>query len=346
MQYGVWTPLPHTIRPEPRMIAAEQTLRSPGLTTGRDASHDFAVDVAQHGERLGFSTTLIAERWLGPDLSAWMLASAMAVETQDIELMVAVHPGILQPQQTAKFAASLDRISGGRAAVNIVNGWWEEEFRLFSNGSSQDKSAGRYRRMDEYMRVLRGLWSGERFIFDGEFYRADSEVLPLACVQPAGPPIYAGTRNEPGMKSVAELGDCWFVNYETDFRKGEQNVSVVARDIIRMREDAARFGRTLRFGMSCHVICGETLQEAEAEAVALEQHGQSDRISFIASKALGPGLVGTPDSIAQRINAYAGAGVDLLMMHFHPMIEGMELFAREIMPLVENGSRSVRVVSA
>lgn len=335
MRYGVWTPLPHTIRPEPRMIAAERDLRNAGNRGARDKSHAFAVDVARAGERLGYSTTLIAERWLGPDLSAWMLASAMAIETQSIELMVAVHPGIVAPQQVAKFAASLDRISGGRAAINIVNGWWEEEFRLFSNGGSQLDVQERYRRMDEYVRVMRGLWSGEPFTFSGTFYRTHGEVLPLRCVQSAGPAIYAGTRHAPGMQVVAGQGDCWFVNYEPDFRQAEANIAMVARDIAAMRDLAAGYGRQLRFGMSCHVICEESNGAAERKAHALEEHGKENRISFIAAKALGPGLVGTPDRIAKRTRAYEAAGVDTLMMHFHPMIEGMEIFSQEVMPLVQ-----------
>ncbi|MGE3248290.1 MAG: LLM class flavin-dependent oxidoreductase [Beijerinckiaceae bacterium] len=318
------------------MVAAERDLRAAGTGAGeRDASHEFALEVAQRGEQLGFATTLIAERWLGPDLSAWMLAAAMAAETSAIELMVAVHPGIVAPQQAAKFAASLDRISGGRAAVNIVNGWWEEEFALFGNGASQADEDERYRRMDEYLRVMRGIWSGETVPFEGEFYRTNGEVLPLRCVQTGGPRIYAGTRHAPGMRIVAEQGDCWFVNYEPDFRKAAQNIEMVARDIATMRAHAARLGRCIDFGMSCHVICAPAQEEAEAQALALERHGASDRISFIAAKALGPGLVGTPAQIAARIRAYEKAGVGTLMMHFHPMLEGMEFFAREVMPLVE-----------
>jgi FMNH2-dependent dimethyl sulfone monooxygenase len=335
MRYGVWTPLPHTIRPEQRMIAAERDLRTAGVGLGAaDLSHRFAAEVVLAGERLGFETTLIAERWLGPDLSAWMLASALAVETSNIELMVALHPGIVAPQQAAKFVASLDRISGGRAAVNIVNGWWEEEFCLFSNGGTQADEATRYRRMGEYLQVLRGMWSGEAFRFEGEFYRTNGEALPLRCIQENGPRIYAGTRHEPGMRTIARHGDCWFVNYEPDFREAEANIELVARDIAFMREEAARHGRRIDFGMSCHVICAETNLEADERAIALEEHGNCDRISFISAKALGPGLVGTPERIAGRIRAYEQAGVGTLMMHYHPMLESMELFAHEVMPLV------------
>src|SRR5260370_24651921 len=113
MQFGIWTPLPHTIRPEPGMERATVELKS-GRAGRKDGSFEFACDVVRRADELGFDTTLIAERFLGPDLSAWVLASALAMVTKRIELMVAVHPGMVTPQVVAKMASSLDRISGGR----------------------------------------------------------------------------------------------------------------------------------------------------------------------------------------------------------------------------------------
>jgi FMNH2-dependent dimethyl sulfone monooxygenase len=92
--------------------------------------------------------------------------------------------------------------------------------------------------------------------------------------------------------------------------------------------------------MSCHVICTDTTDHAIDLANQLEEHGKTDRISFIAARALGPGLVGTPDLIADRIRGYEAAGVGMMMLHFHPMVDGMERFAREVMPLVKPGERS------
>lgn len=332
MRYGVWCPLPHTIRPEARMIEAEQDLLTHGAGHAPDRSFAFALDVLRRAEELGFETTLLAERWLGPDLPAWMLASALAVTTRKLELMVAVHPGIVQPQQAAKFAAALDRLSGGRAAINIVNGWWEEEFALFSNGSTQLDEATRYARMEEYIRVMRGLWEEDPFDFHGQFYTVNNIGMPLKCVQRPSPPIYAGTRTEPGWDVISRCGDYLFVTYEGNFRLFDKNVAAVAAQVKMMRERAARNGRKIGFGMSCHVICAPTQAEAQRQAEELEAMSERSRIAFIASKALGPGLVGTPALIAERLRAYEAAGVDTLMLHFHPMLEGIETFAQQIMP--------------
>jgi FMNH2-dependent dimethyl sulfone monooxygenase len=334
MRYGVWTPLPHTIRPEPLMNEAIRESGARGLAGGPDKAFRFAVDLLRRGEELGFETTLIAERWMGTDHSAWLLASALAPITSRIELMVAVHPGIVTPQAVAKLAVSLDRISGGRAAINIVNGWWKEEFETFGQSWWPPDDDARYRRMNEFVQVLRGLWEHDAFDFHGEFYTVDHQGLPLKSVQFPHPPLYAGTRNQTGKEVIAQYCDYWFVDYLSDYRLWEQSVDQAAVMISEMKSRAAHYARSIAFGMSCHVICADTKDKATELAEQLEEHGKTNRIAFIAAKALGPGLVGTPETIADRILRYEAAGVDTLMLHFHPMMEGMENFARQVMPLL------------
>jgi dimethylsulfone monooxygenase len=338
MKFGVWTPLPHTIRPEPRMNAAIRESGTRGLVNGPDKAFQFALEMITRAEELGFKTTLLAERWIGTDHPAWMLAAALAALTSKIELMVAVHPGIITPQVVAKFTASLDRISGGRAAVNIVNGWWQEEFENFGHAGWPKDDDARYRRMDEFVRVMRGLWTEDTFEFHGEFYTVDRQGLPLKSIQLPNPPIYAGSRHEPGKEVIARECDYWFVDCLADYRTWEENVEQATATIADLKTRAARNGRDLGFGMSCHVVCADSNAEAARLANELEEHGKTNRVAFIAAKALGAGLVGTPETIADRILYYETAGVGTLMMHFHPMIDGMERFARDIMPLVAKRS--------
>ena len=168
MQFGIWTPLPHTIRPEPEMDRAVTLLKAGEHGAGgQDEAFQFACDVIRRADELGFDTTLIAQRYLGPDLDAWVLATALAMVTKRIELMVAVHPGMITPQVVAKMGSSLDRISGGRFSINIVNGWWQEEFDLFSNGTWIG-DAERYPRMGEFIQVLKGTLDRFRFQFRGQ----------------------------------------------------------------------------------------------------------------------------------------------------------------------------------
>jgi len=334
MKLGIWTPLPHTIPAEPRLDAAIADLRTRGVGGEVDRSLQFAVDVVTRGEHHGAATTLIAERFLGPDLEAWMLGAALAGKTRSIELMVAVHPGIVAPQVVAKMGASLDRISGGRFAVNIVNGWFEEEFNLFSNGAWLGDELRRYRRMDEFIRVMKGLWTEDSFSLDGEFYKVEGGHLPIKTLRTPHPTIYAGSRAGPGREIVARECDVWFVAYQPGYGLYEENARGIERGVQEMEARTRALGRTVGYGISAHVICEPTLAAAEARAAALEEYGKKDPVSAVAARALGAGLVGTPHRIAERIRRYESMGVETLMLHFHPMLAGLETFATEVLPLL------------
>lgn len=271
---------------------------------------------------------------LHPDLEAWVLAGAIAAQTKKIEIMPAVHPGIVTPQVVAKMAATLDRISGGRCAVNIVNGWWKEEFNLFGNGTWLEREDARYRRMDEYLRVMKGLWTEDSFSLDGEFYRVDAGSLPTKPYRRPHPPLYTGSRSPTAKEIVARLCDVMFVWVRPGHRLFEQNFNLIADDIADMNARARSHGRALRYGINCHVICADSAEAAEAQADALEATSGTDFVSALIAKALGGGLVGTPDLIAERIRRFETIGIECLMLTFHPMLAGLETFATKVMPLL------------
>lgn len=335
MRYGIWTPLPHTLRIEPAMADAVADLKTPGVGGGIDKSFEIAVDVVRRAEALGFETTLIAERHLGPDLEAWMLAAAMIAHTTKIELLCAIHPGIVLPQLAAKMGATLDRLSGGRFAVNIVNGWFEEEFDLFGNGGWIEPSAARYRRMDEFVAVMRGLWAEETFTLDGEYFRCRAGRLPIRPIQVPNPPIYAASRSDAGKDVVARLCDVWFVDYDPGYAHADDNLERIARDVDDLNRRSESYGRTLSYGISAHVICTDSVNEAEERVRELEEYGKQDPVSAVAAKALGAGLVGSPAQIADRLRYLESLDVDCPMVHFYPMMEGLETFAARVMPLLE-----------
>ncbi len=333
MRLGIWTPLPHTVPPEPRLEAVARQSRIAGSgTNSADSAYRFAKDIVLLGEANGFDITLIAARHFGPDLDAWTLASALGAVTRSMELMVAVHPGINTPQMVAKMAASLDRITDGRAAVNVVNGWNRDEFNIFGNGAWLDGAEQRYRRMDEFVQVMRGLWEQEPFSFAGDFYQVDAGALPLRPAARTPPPIYAASRSEIGKAIIARHCDHWFVPDLSDFRRYDDTMAFKRREIAAMTERAAAHGRTVGYGLSAHVICMANQAEAEAKAVALEAHGRMARYFQSASKALGACLIGPPALIAERIAAYEEIGIDLLMLHFTPMQQGLQQFIDEVLP--------------
>jgi FMNH2-dependent dimethyl sulfone monooxygenase len=335
MKFGVWTPLPHTVAPEPRMAAAVSNLSKPGAGEGRDDSFQMAIDVLKKGEAHGFVTTLIAARHLGPDLEAWTLATALAMHTSSIEIMVATHPGIIQAQMVAKLGASLDRLSNGRLALNVVNGWNVEEFETFGNCAWQKSEEERYQRMDEFIQVIRGLWESDPFTFKGQYYRVKESRLPLKPRQTPHPPIYAASRSPEGKRTIARYCDHWFPPDLGDFRKPRDTLAFIAKEIDGMRSLANSFGNKIGFGLSANVVCEDSEDRAVEKAMMLEEHGRKARYNKSAVAALGPCLVGTAQTIAERICAYEDAGLDLLLLQFNPMEQGLDRFLSEVLPLVE-----------
>jgi dimethylsulfone monooxygenase len=335
MHFGIWTPVPHAVVPEPRLdAAAAQAQAVVEANDYQDQSFDFIRDVIVRADQLGFEHTLIAERLLGPDLSAWMISAALAPLTRQIRLLCAIHPALYPPQLVAKMSASLDRISEGRFHLNLVTGWWREEYEMYS-GSWLDREEDRYARELEYVQVIKGLWQQPDFSYQGQYYQLQHASLLVRPVQQPWPAIFAASRHEGGIDLIARECDWWFASgYQPDFRLWRTNVEIIRAAIDSMRERAARYDRALHYAMSAHVICRDSDDEALAEADWLADYGQTNRIAYIASRHQSPGLIGTPDTIAERMLAYAEAGVEMFLMHFHPMLEGLERFARDVAPRV------------
>jgi FMNH2-dependent dimethyl sulfone monooxygenase len=307
-----------------------------------DLNLAFAGEVLRKAEGYGFDISLIAERFLGPDHECWMMAAALAPLTNSIRLMPAIHPGMITPQVVAKMGASLDRLSGGRCAINIVNGWWQQEFEMYSNGNWIEASDARYRRMNEFVQVMKGLWTEDEFSYDGEFYRLDKGSLPTKSATLPHPPLFAASRTDLGMDIIARECDVWFALVQQNFRNYEENYGVIADGIAEMRRRSANYGRKLGYGVSCHVICRDSMEEVLQAAEGLEREGQKSRLALVAAKALGAGLVGTPQIIADRIRRYEDAGVTMLMLHFHPMLDGLDTFAEKVMPLLGSSAPTFR----
>jgi FMNH2-dependent dimethyl sulfone monooxygenase len=240
--------------------------------------------------------------------------------------------------------AALDRISGGRCAINVVSGWHKGEFELFGNGWL-DESEGRYDRVDEFIRVLTGIWTEDKFSFDGKFFKADGEGLPFKPVQRPCPPIYAASSTETGKELIARHCDTWFLMCGADHTLHEANVREVARNVADMRKRSAAHGRNTKCGINALVICARTMEEALARANVLAEYGKSGRIPFIAVSGIGVGLIGTPEVIAERIRHLEDIGIDLLMLKFSPMLDQLDVFASEVMPLLGNTVASQKLAT-
>jgi FMNH2-dependent dimethyl sulfone monooxygenase len=328
MRLGIWCPAPLSIRPDSSVKPAFDALTRHG--GGVDGNFLYAVDVIQRAEQLGFEITLIAQRFFGPDLDSWMFASALSAQTKSIEVMAAVHPGIIDPRVVAKHAASIDRISGGRFCVNVVNGSRPEEFLVFGNLIEQ--SEARYRRMHEFIRVMKGMWLEEDFSFRGEFYCVEHGTVPTKSVRTPYPPIYAVSRVDSGRNVIAQECDAWFVNSSRDYREYEDGLKRIETEVGVMEQRCRELGRKIQYGVSACVLVADTDEEAVAIADDYLAHLARDPSLKSASVAVGANLIGSAKTVIERFRTYQSLGIDLFLLQFYPMREGLEEFAEKLMP--------------
>src|SRR5580693_1873410 len=143
-----------------------------------------------------------AADWLDPLLGL----SFIAAVTTTIGLATGV---LLLPEHnpvvTAKQAATLDVLSGGRLTLGVGIGWSAEEFAALGV-----PFARRGRRTAEYVAAMRALWADDVASFSGEFVRFDAVRVNPKPVRARRIPVVVGGNSDAALKRVAAFGDGWY----------------------------------------------------------------------------------------------------------------------------------------
>lgn len=315
---------------------------------GMQASWDYVKRLTQRSEQWGYDLSLIAELNLNdikgveqPALDAWSTAAALAAVTDTIELMVAVRPNFHHPALFAKAAANIDRISNSRLALNVVSSWWADEARQY--GLQFDQHDDRYARTEEWLKVVDGLWTEERFSFDGQFYKTEEAICsPKPAKRPT---VYAGGESEKAKTMIAAQCDAYVMHGDP-----AEAIAPKIADMAARREAAG--GAPMQYGMAAYAIVRDSEAEAKRElerittvsdlpagyanfdqwlsGTQLERELKIQEYS-VSNRGLRPNLVGTPEQLKERIAEYEDAGLDLLLLQMSPQEEEMERFAVQVM---------------
>ncbi|MBC7492526.1 MAG: LLM class flavin-dependent oxidoreductase [Novosphingobium sp.] len=314
---------------------------------GMEASWDYAKRLTLASEAQGWDLTLIAELNLNdikgieqPALDAWSTAAALAAVTSSIELMVAVRPNFHQPALFAKAAANIDLIANGRLSLNVVSSWWADEAKQY--GLQFDAHDDRYARTREWLQVVDGLWTQERFSFSGSFYSTEEAIC---APKPAKRPVvYAGGESEAAKAMIAKHCDAYVMHGDP--------VAAITPKIADMagRRQALGLG-PMKYGMAAYAIVRDSEAEAMRELDRITTVGElpAGYANFdqwlsgtqlerelklqeyaVSNRGLRPNLVGTPEQLRERIEAYEAAGLDLLLLQMSPQAEEMERFAAQV----------------
>ena len=338
MKFGLYAPVPHvTIGSDPIRRAIHSALQP--LPAGAvDPQYELSKEVLLAADEAGFDIILFAERHRGPDLEAWVLASAMSALTKRITSMVAVHPGLWHPTLIAKMAWTLDRITLGRSAINVMTGWNVDEARMFG-GDILLENNDRYIRAEEFVDILRGMWAKSPFSYKGRFYDVlEAELL----LRPAGHlEVFAASRSPRGLDMVARSADWWFVDFDLTSTSTAQVLEAIKRSIGDMRDRAAKAGRTVRIAFNPYVGFGQTKEAAITEArglLALEDPTEKRKIEARLAPAMVTGCLGPPEAVRQQLWCYAELGIDLFLFKFVPTPENVVAIRDEIITPMRRSS--------
>ncbi|WP_168404232.1 FMNH2-dependent alkanesulfonate monooxygenase [Erwinia amylovora] len=312
----------------------------------RPVDHAYLQQIAQAADRLGFGGVLIPTGRSCED--AWLVAASLVPVTQRLRFLVALRPGVISPTQAARQAATLDRLSNGRALFNLVTGGDAGE--LAGDGVFLDHRQ-RYAESAEFTRVWRRVLEGETVDYEGKYVHVRGARLMFKPVQQPRPPLWFGGSSEVAQDLAAEQVDVYLT-------WGEPPAQVKEK-IDRVQAKAAAQGRKVRFGIRLHVIVRETNEEAWQAADHLISHlddetiahaqaalartdsvgqqrmaalhgGKRDRLEIspnlwagvgLVRGGAGTALVGDGPTVAARMQEYADLGIETFILSGYPHLE-------------------------
>jgi alkanesulfonate monooxygenase len=323
----------------------------------REPDIRYLAQVARAADQVGFTGVLTPTGLFCED--AWLVAAALAAETERLKFMVALRPGLASPTMVANMVATYQRMSGNRLLLNVVTGGDPDEQRRFGDWLTHDQ---RYDRADEFLTVMLGALAGTPFDHTGEHYQVRAAMVARPPEQL--PQLFLGGSSD-AAKRVAGR------HVDVHLTWGERPEDV-REHIAQARAAADVFGRTLTYGTRFQVITRDTSEQAWAVARRLlegmdparieqaqrrfaksESQGQrrmaqlhggtADNLEVYPNVWVGYGLVrpgagaalvGSHQEVADRIEEFHDVGIDHLVLSGQPHVEEAYRFGEGVMPLL------------
>ncbi len=323
----------------------------------RDAAFDIEAinTTARIHEEAGFDTALVGYFSDAPD--GFMVAAQAASVTSRLRYLIAHRPGFVAPTVAARKFASLDHLTGGRAAVHFIAGASAAEQAMDGDYVDHD---GRYARMGEYIDLLNLTWTqDEPFDFDGAFYRVEAAHSRIPCLQTPHIPLFGGGGSSASIAVLAPRVDVFML-------WGEPLTNCAAfMDRVRAATGDQRTS-PISFSVSTRPILGATEAEAWERAHAILErvqhwnHGDpgatpenagSRRLIEAAeagelhdtclwtplATATGAhgnttALVGTPETVANALLEYYKLGANRLLIRGWDPLPDAQDYGRELIP--------------
>lgn len=284
-------------------------------------------------ESLGFAGLYRSDHYLNaqsPDsdsLELWVSLTWLADHTSRIEFGPLVSPvSFRHPSHTARMAAAVDDLSGGRMTLGLGAGWQEREHRSF--GWDLLDIPRRFARLEEGVQVISHLLRSDQPVtFEGQFFKLQDAVLLPRPKRPGGPPICIGG-NGPKytLPIVARHADAWNAVFIPAAR-----FLALTNILDSLLTAEGRKPEEVHRSLMTGCIFARSRQEV-AEKVRLRTGGRHS-VEELLERGM---IVGAPEDMVAQLNHLGSVGVERIMLQWLDLddLEGLEVLAGEVLPYV------------
>jgi F420-dependent oxidoreductase-like protein len=266
----------------------------------------------------------------GPCLEGWTALAALAQATRRARIGHLVAGNTYRhPCVTAKMAATLDHVSGGRFNLGLGAGWFEREHHDF--GIDFKTVPGRLAALDEACRIVLGMLTQERTTVHGRHYTVTDAIgLPKPVQRPHPPLMIGGTGEKVLLRLVARYADLW--NAMADAERMRALIDVIRRHGDAVDRDPERIEKTVMLPL-CYRAAPER-QQFMCQLVASMRQTTPEA-------ARGQIMIGDREECLATVDRYLRAGVThFIFMTFTPyFLDEIQAFAEEVVPAVRDRAR-------
>jgi F420-dependent oxidoreductase-like protein len=306
-----------------------------GIQTGQQlVEWPQMLDLWQKADRWGYDSLWNFDHFFpifvapdGPCFEGWTSLSALAQATKRARVGTLVNGNTYRhPCVTAKMAATLDHVSGGRLNFGIGAGWFELEHRAF--GIDFKTVPERLRALDEACRIIKGMFTEEKTSLRGKHYTVtDALGLPKPVQKPHPPFMIGGTGEKVLLKIVAKHADMWNTGGHAERMK--HLIEVIDRHGEAVGRDTSAIEKTVLMPL-CYRAPKER-EEFVMSLVARMENGTPET----ARKRI---MIGGKEECLDTIARYTKVGVThFIFMTFAPYMEDeIQRFAEEVIPKVRS----------
>jgi F420-dependent oxidoreductase-like protein len=283
--------------------------------------------IARAVEDLGFAGLYRSDHFTNaeaPDkdsLELWISLTWLASHTRRIEFGPLVSPVSFRPPAlTARMAAAVDDLSGGRLTLGLGAGWQEREHSLFGFDLLDLKA--RFDRFEEGLEVItRLLRSDSPVTFEGKYFHLREATLLPPPVHPGGPRILIGGNGEKRtLPLVARYADEW----NAVFLPPQEFTRLNLR-LDELLKAAGRAPMSVCRSMMTGLCYGRTRKELDMKLSARHQTGSGLRKRGI--------IVGVGNEVKQQLSELEEAGLQRVMLQWLELddLKGLEALAQAVL---------------